>query len=332
MFYEVWERFDPKATQFIDYASLSDFVDSLEDPLRVAKPNSSSLIAMDLPMVINDRLHCLDVLFALTKRVLGESEELEGLRSQMEEKFMASNPSKVSYEPITTTLKRKQEEMSAIRIQKWWRQVRSVRAFMNEPNDDHFDPGGSGVLIGSAELGDGKESAYPDSSPPGYDKVVARGHGIRKAEENKSVCEVVIEIPPSTISKTMPSNPSTSSLAETSPSIPSSASISHCEGLKPKSINSPGDQPISDSCRTFRENQRRENLFGSIPTDSDAENNNDGPEREANLDFTANAINNDLKVDNQPNRSKSPESLSPEHTQERARETGHSKTVERAIS
>ena len=48
-------------------------------------------------MVMDDRLHCLDVLFALTKRVLGDSDgDLEGLRSQMEEKFMITNPSKVS--------------------------------------------------------------------------------------------------------------------------------------------------------------------------------------------------------------------------------------------
>ena len=50
---------------------------------------------MDLPMVLGDRLHCLDVLYALTTRVLGDSEELEGLRSQMEEKFTGNN--KVSF-------------------------------------------------------------------------------------------------------------------------------------------------------------------------------------------------------------------------------------------
>merc|ERR1711908_29184 len=77
-------------------------------------------------MVMQDRLHCLDVLFALTKRVLGDSEELDMLRVQMEEKFMMSNPSKVQYEPITTTLRRKQEEVSAILIQKAWREYRAA--------------------------------------------------------------------------------------------------------------------------------------------------------------------------------------------------------------
>lgn len=145
MFYEVWERFDPKATQFIAYEHLSDFVDSLDDPLKVAKPNKFTLMDMDLPMVMGDRLHCLDVLFALTKRVLGESDELEGLRSQMEEKFMDSNPSKQSYEPITTTLRRKQEELSAVILQRAWRRYRisssvlkASRMFLNAGLEDNL--------------------------------------------------------------------------------------------------------------------------------------------------------------------------------------------------
>jgi len=132
MFYEVWENYDPKATHYISYEQLSDFCDSLEDPLRVPKPNRLTLITMDLPMVMGDRLHCLDVLFALTKRVLGDSEELDMLRVQMEEKFMASNPSKVQYEPITTTLRRKQEEVSAVLIQRAWREYRAAAAFTQQ--------------------------------------------------------------------------------------------------------------------------------------------------------------------------------------------------------
>ncbi|CAM2105161.1 unnamed protein product [Caretta caretta] len=121
MFYEVWEKFDPGATQFIEYSALSDFADALAEPLRVAKPNKIELIAMDLPLVSGDRIHCLDILFAFTKRVLGESGEMDTLKVQMEEKFMAANPSKLSYEPITTTIRHKQEEVSAIIIQRVYR-------------------------------------------------------------------------------------------------------------------------------------------------------------------------------------------------------------------
>ncbi|XP_048470348.1 sodium channel protein type 4 subunit alpha-like [Rhincodon typus] len=121
MFYEVWEKFDVEATQFIEYARMSDFVDTLQEPLRIPKPNKIKLITMDLPMVSGDKIHCLDILFALTKEVLGESGEMDTLKESMEEKFMAANPSKVSYEPITTTLRRKQEEVCAIKIQRAFR-------------------------------------------------------------------------------------------------------------------------------------------------------------------------------------------------------------------
>ncbi|XP_069094186.1 sodium channel protein type 4 subunit alpha [Pleurodeles waltl] len=121
MFYETWEKFDPDATQFVAYSEMSNFVDSLQPPLRLPKPNKIKLIAMDLPMVIGDKIHCLDILFALTKEVLGDSGEMDALKESMEEKFMAANPSKVSYEPITTTLKRKQEEVCAIKIQRAFR-------------------------------------------------------------------------------------------------------------------------------------------------------------------------------------------------------------------
>nr|XP_019959977.1 PREDICTED: sodium channel protein type 4 subunit alpha-like [Paralichthys olivaceus] len=121
MFYEVWEKFDSEATQFIEFSMLSSFADNLSEPLRIAKPNRIKLISMDLPMVSGDRIHCLDILFAFTKRVLGESGEMDALKQQMEEKFMVTNPSKVSHEPITSTLRRKLEEVSVIIIQRCYR-------------------------------------------------------------------------------------------------------------------------------------------------------------------------------------------------------------------
>ncbi|KFQ62706.1 Sodium channel protein type 2 subunit alpha, partial [Pelecanus crispus] len=145
MFYEVWEKFDPDATQFIEYSKLSDFAASLDPPLLIAKPNKVQLIAMDLPMVSGDRIHCLDILFAFTKRVLGESGEMDALRIQMEDRFMAANPSKVSYEPITTTLKRKQEEVSAVIIQRAYRhyllrqKVKKVSSIYNKNKNKEGD-------------------------------------------------------------------------------------------------------------------------------------------------------------------------------------------------
>jgi hypothetical protein len=72
----VWENYDPKATHYISYEQLSDFCDSLEDPLRVPKPNRLTLITMDLPMVMGDRLHCLDVLFGKHTRKFTDFTEI----------------------------------------------------------------------------------------------------------------------------------------------------------------------------------------------------------------------------------------------------------------
>lgn len=121
MFYETWEKFDPSASQFISFGMLSEFCDTLKEPLRVAKPNEAKLVSMDLPMVPGDRIHCLDILVALTTEVLGDSGQIDAMKSTMEEKFMANNPSKASYEPITSTFRRKQEEVSASTIQKAYR-------------------------------------------------------------------------------------------------------------------------------------------------------------------------------------------------------------------
>ncbi|KAF6101019.1 sodium voltage-gated channel alpha subunit 11 [Phyllostomus discolor] len=121
MFYEVWEKFDPGATQFIEYSVLSDFADALPEPLRVAKPNKCQFLVMDLPMVSGDRLHCLDILFAFTTRVLGNSNGLDSMKAMMEEKFMEANPFKKLYEPIVTTTKRMEEERCAAVIQKAFR-------------------------------------------------------------------------------------------------------------------------------------------------------------------------------------------------------------------
>ncbi|XP_072558426.1 sodium channel protein type 8 subunit alpha-like isoform X3 [Paramormyrops kingsleyae] len=164
-FYEIWEKFDPDASQFITFAKLSDFADALEHPLRVPKPNTIELIAMDMPMVSGDRIHCLDILFAFTKRVLGDSGELDMLRQQMEERFVAANPSKVSYEPITTTLRRKQEEVSAIRIQRAFRAHLIRQGFIckRRPESNKLENGGANQ--------EKKEGTPSTASLPSYDSV-----------------------------------------------------------------------------------------------------------------------------------------------------------------
>ncbi|XP_047446268.1 sodium channel protein type 4 subunit alpha-like [Mugil cephalus] len=189
MFYEVWEKFDSEATQFIEFSMLSSFADTLSEPLRIAKPNMIKLISMDLPMVSGDRIHCLDILFAFTKRVLGESGEMDALKQQMEEKFMMTNPSKVSHEPITSTLRRKLEEVSAIVIQRCYRrhlmrrQMKQASYLYRQINyetvvDVENAPEREGLIASmihhyglvEVEVAQTREETLT-SSPPSYDSV-----------------------------------------------------------------------------------------------------------------------------------------------------------------
>lgn len=79
-FYAKWSRFDPYATQFIAFGELSDFVASLDPPLGISRPNMAALVNLDILIASGDRLHCLDILHALTRRVLGDVEDTEHFR------------------------------------------------------------------------------------------------------------------------------------------------------------------------------------------------------------------------------------------------------------
>jgi hypothetical protein len=80
-------RYDPHATQFIGFSQLADFIASLDPPLGIPKPNTVALVSFNLPIARGNKIHCLDILHALVKHVLGHVEETDDFR-------------KVSYENI----------------------------------------------------------------------------------------------------------------------------------------------------------------------------------------------------------------------------------------
>ncbi|NXK57587.1 SCN5A protein, partial [Sylvietta virens] len=192
IFYEIWEKFDPEATQFIPFSALSDFADALPKPLRVPKPNKVEFAAMDLPVVSGDKIHCLDILFAFTKRVLGDSEDLDALRVQMEEKFMVANPLK-SYEPIWTTLSQRQKEESATAIQRAYRRYRLWQYLKQAAHLYQHRTCTSDTLGGAAPENKGlttsvllanygrrpnrSETSSSVSIPPSYDSVTRESSG-----------------------------------------------------------------------------------------------------------------------------------------------------------
>jgi hypothetical protein len=117
MYYEKWQYLDPSGSQFIRYHQLSDFVDGLEPPLRIPKPNQLLLVAMDLPICDDDRMHCVDILDGLTKHFLGTLDvAAKGAESDGSIDIGKDRPK--DYHPITTTIQRQRENyLSRIGLQ-----------------------------------------------------------------------------------------------------------------------------------------------------------------------------------------------------------------------
>lgn len=92
MYYEIWQKFDPDGAQFLPYEKLSDFVDSLEDPLRIPKPNDLALVILDINIYEGNLCYCVDILDALTKYfftrkglVIQVNEQLKKVQSSLHE-------------------------------------------------------------------------------------------------------------------------------------------------------------------------------------------------------------------------------------------------------
>jgi len=75
VYYELWSQFDPKASEYMPLEQLSEFVDLLDEPLRLPAPNTIKLISLDIPLYDGYVVNCVDVLDALTKNTLGTAAE-----------------------------------------------------------------------------------------------------------------------------------------------------------------------------------------------------------------------------------------------------------------
>ncbi|CAG7833557.1 unnamed protein product [Allacma fusca] len=124
MFYVRWSRYDPQATQFISFDQVSEFLASLDPPLGIPKPNIVALVAFNLPIARGNKIHCLDILHALVKHVLGhidDSEEFRKLQEQMEHKFRKQFPTRKLLDIISSTRVWKIQHNAAVIIQRAWR-------------------------------------------------------------------------------------------------------------------------------------------------------------------------------------------------------------------
>ena len=119
MYYEIWQGFDPRGTQYIDLKILSSFCDTLEEPLKVKKPNKYKIIMMDVPICAGDRVFCVDLLDALTKNFFAR----KGNPIDEAEDVAEATPQEniPGYNRISSTLWRQRENYSARIIQRFWR-------------------------------------------------------------------------------------------------------------------------------------------------------------------------------------------------------------------
>lgn len=161
MYYEIWQQFDPDGTQYIRYDQLSDFLDVLEPPLQIHKPNKYKIVSMEIPICKGDLMYCVDILDALTKDFFARKGN--PVEESLDIAEVQGRPNEVGYEQVSSTLWRQREEYCARLIQNAWRKHKRQRSEGGAPEhqegeegDEDEDEGGDG---GDASSGDQEQSA-----------------------------------------------------------------------------------------------------------------------------------------------------------------------------
>lgn len=167
MYYEIWQRFDPDGTQYIRYDQLSDFLDVLEPPLQIHKPNKYKIISMDIPICRGDMMFCVDILDALTKDFFARKGNPVDETGDLE----VGRPDEAGYEPVSSTLWRQREEYCARLIQHAWRRHRRA----------HGDSGPEDAADGGAGRPDSplRTEVVLDAVTPNGHRVVLQGGAAR---------------------------------------------------------------------------------------------------------------------------------------------------------
>ena len=134
MYYEIWQEYDPKGKQYLNYEDLPDFLDKLEPPLQIHKPNKYKIISMDIPICKGDQLYCVDILDALTKDFFARKGNPVEESSDLGD--VPAPTDRAGYEPVSSTLWRQREEYCARLIQAAWRKHRQLRLSETQNSED----------------------------------------------------------------------------------------------------------------------------------------------------------------------------------------------------
>ncbi|XP_041447932.1 sodium channel protein para isoform X10 [Drosophila obscura] len=174
MYYEIWQQFDPEGTQYIRYDQLSEFLDVLEPPLQIHKPNKYKIISMDIPICRGDLMYCVDILDALTKDFFARKGNPIEETGEIGE--IAARPDTEGYEPVSSTLWRQREEYCARLIQHAWRKHKTRAEGGGAPSDAEGDGpedgdagggGGAALMLGVLDVPDAAGDAATTGSHDG---------------------------------------------------------------------------------------------------------------------------------------------------------------------
>lgn len=179
MYYEIWQQFDPEGTQYIRYDQLSEFLDVLEPPLQIHKPNKYKIISMDIPICRGDMMYCVDILDALTKDFFARKGNPIEETGEIGE--IAARPDTEGYDPVSSTLWRQREEYCARLIQTAWRRYKygppEDKPSAEADAEGGEDGEGSGGGGGGSEAVDSVAGGEGDANEAGATSLNAAADG-----------------------------------------------------------------------------------------------------------------------------------------------------------
>ncbi|XP_053952366.1 sodium channel protein para isoform X17 [Anastrepha ludens] len=181
MYYEIWQQFDPEGTQYIRYDQLSEFLDVLEPPLQIHKPNKYKIISMDIPICRGDMMYCVDILDALTKDFFARKGNPIEDTGEIGE--IAPRADAEGHEPVSSTLWRQREEYCTRLIQNAWRKYKSRTSGETEGNvENTFTPKSDGA--------DGDGNSDGDSDGDGDGTNTGTGGDIGDGAQDRNISAV----------------------------------------------------------------------------------------------------------------------------------------------
>ncbi|EEB14510.1 sodium channel protein type 4 subunit alpha, putative [Pediculus humanus corporis] len=181
MYYEIWQNFDPDGTRYIRYDQLSEFLDVLEPPLQIHKPNKYKIVSMDIPICKGDKMFCVDILDALTKDFFARKGN--PIEETVELGEVQARPDEAGYEPVSSTLWRQREEYCARLIQNAWRKHKQQRV----GTDNEEEKPESGSRTPEAGGPGSKDQSPTDSSNARQTEILVESDGFVTKNGHKVV-------------------------------------------------------------------------------------------------------------------------------------------------